>query len=72
MVWCAFCDVHRTEMLRTGKVDNRGWGCSSFRWNRTRRILRMRLGVEMGRRMVTLALWGSGRRKTSEGDRQPL
>lgn len=26
MVWCAFCDVHRTEMLRTGKVDNRGWG----------------------------------------------
>lgn len=26
MVWCAFCDVHRKEMLRTGKVDNRGWG----------------------------------------------
>lgn len=26
MVWCAFCDVYRTEMLRTGKVDNRVWG----------------------------------------------
>ena len=72
MVWCAFCDVHRTEMLRTGKVDNRVWG-SSFRWYRTRRILRMRLGWRWSvMRMVTLALWWSGRGKTSEGDRQPL